>query len=308
MMITKRLLGVTLFSLAVSLASNGFATVLECHGSALVPDLSPSQLWTELDADAPPLESSSLIVVDRFGNPIVSQDATTPHPIASITKLMTAMVILDAGLPLERELMISEEDVDTLKHSSSRLSVGTRLSRYELLQIMLMSSDNRAAHALARNYPGGTRMFVAEMNAKARDIGMYDTHFADASGLNPENQASAWDLVRLVQTASLYPLITRYTTRTDGDFELKQGETHFVNTNRLVRFSKLPISLSKTGYIHEAGRCLVSRVDVANQPLIFILLGGHTLTGPQQDLSRLHKWLEKSVCAQVESSADVHRK
>ncbi len=300
-MIANRLVLVTLL---LTLVSTAHATVLECHGALLIPERPPARLWDGLDQGLPKLEAQSLLVIDRFGNQVLARDADTPRPIASITKLMTAMVILDAGLPLDRKLTITEDDVDHLKHSSSRLAVGSTLSRRELLQIMLMASDNRAAHALARNYPGGTRSFVAEMNAKARELGMFDTHFTDPSGLNPANQASAQDLARLVQNASLYPLISRFTTRHDGDFALKQGETHFVNTNRLVRFSKLPISLSKTGFINEAGRCLVSQVDVANQPLTFVLLGAHSKTGPQRDLRRLHHWLERRVCDQALSAAE----
>ncbi len=298
--IAKALAGVTLLLLAQSAVD---ASVLECHGRKLVPETPPARLWADFDQDPPRLDAQSLLVVDRFGNPVLARDADTPRPIASITKLMTAIVLLDASLPLERELTITRDDIDTLKHSRSRLRVGTRLRRRELLQIMLMSSDNRAAHALARNYPGGIPAFVAEMNARARELGMFSTRFVDPSGLNPANQASASDIARLVQTASLYPLIARFTTREEGDFALKQGETHFVNSNRLVRFSKLPISLSKTGFINEAGRCLVSQVDVANQPLIFVLLGGHDKTAPQRDLRRLHHWLEQRVCDRAMASA-----
>lgn len=242
------------------------------------------------------LRSSVALVQDAdSGETILAKNSDQVAPIASITKLMTAMVILDRGLDLNDEIVVSREDIDHLKGSHSRLRVGTRLTRRELLLLALMASENRAAAALGRTYPGGTEEFVAAMNRKARALGMHETHYVDPTGLDSGNVSSAEDLARLVKAADEYPLIREFTTTERAVVRTRGQKLAFVNTNRLVRNPRWDIYLSKTGYISEAGRCLVMRVRVASRDLILVLLDSWGKYSRVADAKRIRRWLETSV-------------
>lgn len=258
----------------------------------------------------PALRSSMALVLDeKTGAVIYAKNADYITPIASITKLMTAMVTLDARLPLDDKITISDEDIDRVKGTHSRLNVGTTLSRYEVLQLALMSSENRAAAALGRTYPGGIKAFVAAMNAKARRLGMMNTTFVDSSGLRSDNQSTAEDLARMVKAAHTYTTISEITTTSSYDVQVPVYKRHkalarggvvhrsiaYRNTNKLVSDKDWEIGLSKTGYISEAGHCLVMQANISNQPLIIVLLdaeGKYTRIG---DANRIKKWLESSL-------------
>ena len=243
------------------------------------------------------LQSSSLVVFDLDDDAVVLQrKSDEQNSIASVTKLMTAMVTLDAGLPLDEMLDISNADVDRFKGTHSRLTVGTRLSRRDLLRLALMSSENRAAAALGRTYPGGLQKFVAAMNAKASALGMSRSRFADPAGLQPGNLSTASDLVRMVKAAGRYPLVREFTTSTGQQVRVRgvRQLMEFNNTNRLVRYPtpEWKIALSKTGYTSEAGRCLVMQATVANRPLVFVLLDGSGKFTPIGDANRIRRWVE----------------
>lgn len=207
------------------------------------------------------------------GEMLYSKNADRTMPIASITKLMTAMIVLDAHLPMDELITIQESDVDTLRHSSSRLPVGTTLTRSEAMLLALMASENRAASSLARTYPGGTTAAVAAMNRKARDLGMTHTFFVDGTGLHSENTSSPGDLVQLVKTARSYPDIHQYSTTTEHTLVSQQGRSiEFRNTNSLVRGGNWAIEVSKTGFIKEAGRCLVMQARINAKPMVIVLM------------------------------------
>ncbi len=241
--------------------------------------------------------SKALIVNQNTGEVLYAKSTGVSTPIASVTKLMTAMVLLDQHLSLDEVIAVGDGDVDTLKGTSSRLRVGTELSRRDMLQLALMSSENRAASALARTSPIGITNFVAAMNAKATELGMAHTHFVDPTGLNSENVSTAEDLVKMVKAAYQYPEIRSITTTPQYDVALNgyRRPTEFRNTNILVRNGSWDIGLSKTGYINEAGRCLVMQAQIADQPLIIVLLdswGKYTRIG---DAQRIRKWMESSA-------------
>ncbi len=240
--------------------------------------------------------SKALILNQDTGEVLYAKSTDLPTPIASVTKLMTAMVVLDAHQPMDEMLTVSESEVDTLKGTSSRLRVGTTLTRGELLQLALMASENRAAAALGNNYPGGFAAFVAAMNAKAAALGMVRSRFVDGTGLNSENVATAEDLARMVKAAYQYPEIRQASTSTASEVPVHglRRAVEFRNTNVLVRNSDWTIGLSKTGYINESGRCLVMQAQIADQPLIIVLLdswGKYTRIG---DAQRIRKWIESS--------------
>ena len=249
---------------------------------------------TEAAAEHLDLKSSSVLVYNqKDARVLYGKNTEAVQPIASITKLMTAMVVLDARLPLEEKLTISEADVDDLKHTRSRLRVGTVLKREELLLLALMSSENRAASALSRHYPGGHRAFVAAMNQKALELEMWRTRFSDATGLSSENVSTASDLAKMVQAAYNYPLIREFTTETSHHVAAGRGRPlEYRNSNGLVKSPQWEIGLSKTGYIAEAGRCLVMQARIAATPVVIVLLdswGKQTRIG---DANRIKKWME----------------
>ena len=245
----------------------------------------------------PVLQSSGVLVLDATtGATIYAKNADHQAPIASITKLMTAMVVLDAKLPLDDVLQITTEDVDLIKNTRSRLPIGAHFRRDDLLRLALMASDNRAASSLGRHYPGGILAFVDAMNAKAKLLGLNATHYVDSSGLAPGNVSSAQDLGKLVSEASKYDLIREYTTTAAVTVTLPDSKRpmSFVNTNSLVRAGDWQIGLSKTGYINESGKCLVMQAMIANQPIVIVLLDSWGRLTRVADAVRIRKWLEKN--------------
>jgi serine-type D-Ala-D-Ala endopeptidase (penicillin-binding protein 7) len=240
--------------------------------------------------------SKALIVNQETGETLYAKSTDLPTPIASVTKLMTAMVMLDAHLSMDETIVISQADTDALKGTSSRLRIGTELTRAELLQLALMASENRAAAALGRNYPGGLSAFIQAMNAKAASLGMIRSHFTDPTGLDSENVSTAEDLVKMVRAAYQYPEIRQITTSTSYEVPVNglRRPVNFVNTNILVRNSDWIIGLSKTGFISEAGRCLVMQAEIAGQPLIIVLLDSYGKYSRIGDANRIRKWIESS--------------
>jgi D-alanyl-D-alanine endopeptidase (penicillin-binding protein 7) len=242
------------------------------------------------------LRSSAVMVQDaETGEVVINKNAEAVVPIASITKLVTAMVVLDRGLDLEQRIVLSREDLDTVKGTRSRLMTGSILTRDELLRLALMASENRAAAALGRTYPGGMSAFVRAMNEKAAELNMTDSRFVEPTGLSPANVASPRDLVKLVRAAHSYPLIRDYSTRERATVMAYRRPLRFVNTNNLVRSSHWDIELSKTGYISEAGRCLVMHVRLASKDLIVVLLDSWGKQSRIGDANRIRKWLETSM-------------
>lgn len=246
--------------------------------------------------DIAALRSSTAYVQDlETSDVLFAKNENVVRPIASISKLMTALVVVDANLPMDEMLQISEEDVDVLKHSSSRLDVGTQLTRGDMLHLALMSSENRAAHALARHYPGGLPAFVAAMNQKAQALGMTSTHFVEPTGLSSENVSSPRDLARMVRAASQRPLIHRYSTDTEYEVEVKTRTQTFRNTNLLVRKPDWDIKVSKTGYISEAGECLVMMARIDGRDLAIVLLDSQGKLSRIGDAVRIRRILQNQV-------------
>ena len=242
------------------------------------------------------LRSSSALVLDAdTGEIVIDNNGDEVMPIASITKLMTAMVILDRGLDLEQRVVLSRDDVRAIRGNATRLRSGAALTRDELLMLALMSSENLAAAALGRTYPGGMKAFVAAMNAKAAALGMRDSRFVEPTGLSPQNVSSAHDLAKLVIAANEYPRIREYSTRERGTVRVYGRTLAYRNTNRLVRNDNWEIDLSKTGYISQAGRCLVMHVRVASKEMVMVLLHSWGKYSPIGDAGRIRRWLESNV-------------
>ncbi len=255
---------------------------------------SSSEVWHE-PGHLAVHSSSALVIPQDGGEPLYEKNANAIMPIASITKVMTAMVVLDSLPNLQATIAITDDDVDYLRGSRSRLHVGSSLSRETALLLALMSSENRAAHALARHYPGGVSAFVAEMNRKASSLGMTRTRFEDPTGLSSNNVSTAHDLARMVAAAHRYPLIREFSTTPGARPEVNGREIGFHNTNQLVSSPTWEIGLSKTGYIQEAGKCLVMQARVAERPVVIVLLdsaGKQTRIG---DANRIKRWMESAV-------------
>jgi len=254
-------------------------------------------LWVIGPAMAgPDIRSGAALVIDHHGTRVFGKNTADVRPIASITKLMMAMVVLDAEVPMDDHITITEQDRDRLRWSRSRLRIDqASLSRRDMLRVALMSSDNRAAAALGRTtFVGGTPDFVTAMNDKAAALGMRDSHFADASGLDAANQSTAEDLIRMVHAASQYPFIREVTST--GEFTAHPyangGAVQYRNTNPLVRDSRWKVELSKTGYISDSGRCLVMQAVVADRRLYIVLLNAQGKRTPVADSIRLRDWLK----------------
>jgi D-alanyl-D-alanine endopeptidase (penicillin-binding protein 7) len=250
------------------------------------------------------LGSSAFYVVNqRTGEVLLERNASAVLPIASITKLMTAMVVLDARQSLRETLVINEGDIDQIKGTGSRLAMGTRLTREELLNLALMSSENRAASALARNYPGGERAFIEAMNVKARLLGLWNSRFHDSTGLDPANVSSARDLAKLVAASASYPLIREFSTAHERYVPVAGRMLRFGNTNGLVRSPEWAISVSKTGYISEAGRCLVMQTWLHQQPVVMVLMDSYGRYTRTADAKRVRKWLEQTASQRLAAVA-----
>ncbi|MDD3354794.1 D-alanyl-D-alanine endopeptidase [Zoogloea sp.] len=254
----------------------------------------------ELDHDGNPLlHSAAFVIADQAtGSVLLEKNSEAVLPIASITKLMTAMVVLDARLSLTEHLSIAQDDVDTLRNSSSHVPVGTELSREDMLRLALMSSENRASSALARNYPGGLPAFVNAMNRKAASLGLRETRFADSTGLNSANVSSARDLVKMVSAASRYPLIREFSTTANYMVSLNGRQRQFNNTNALVSSPDWQIGVSKTGFINESGKCLVMQAWLLNKPMIIVLLDSFGRYTRVADAQRVKRWLESAAVQQ----------
>ncbi len=251
--------------------------------------------------DSGPLNLSSRVafVMDQNTHEVlISKNETAVLPIASITKLMTGLLVADANLPMNEEITITADDVDTLKGSGSRLAVGTRLSRGEAMHLALMSSENRAAHALGRTYPGGLQHFVRLMNQKARDLGMNDSRFIEPTGLSSSNQSSARDLAALVNAAYQRPLIRDLSTSPSYSMDVGSRTLQYRNSNRLIDNPDWDIGLQKTGYIAEAGRCLVMQASVAGRQLIMVFLDAAGKAARLGDAERVRRWVEGAINSQ----------
>jgi D-alanyl-D-alanine endopeptidase (penicillin-binding protein 7) len=274
--------------LSLSLTSAAYASHAKTHHRVERVAYSPHRLS---------LRSASAIVQDaETGEVLYGKNASTITPIASITKLMTAMVMLDAGVDLNQDITISTADMDTLRGTHSRLKPGATLTRDELLRLALMSSENRAAAALARTtYPGGIEPFLRAMNQKAQMLGMNDTHFDDATGLSAANVASAEDLVKMVRAAHRYALIRKYTTTTGHEVQVAGRPLAYRNTDRLVSNERWHIGLSKTGFTNDAGHCLVLQANLAERQVIIVLLDSWGKFSRIGDANRIKAWLEANA-------------
>jgi len=252
------------------------------------------------EVDALELKSGVALVLDQDTDEVLfSKNAQAVLPIASITKLMTAVVVTEANLPLDEPITITDDDIDTEKGSRSRLKVGTTLSRGDMLHLALMSSENRAAHALGRTYPGGLAVFVAEMNHKARELGMKDTRYVEPTGLSSSNQSSARDLATLVKAAHEHQIIRELSTSHEYEVEVGNRPVQFRNTNGLVKSPEWEIGLQKTGYISEAGRCLVMQAKLAGRQLIMVFLDSAGKYSRIGDAERVRRWITESTPAAV---------
>ena len=239
------------------------------------------------------LRSNVAFVLDQNSSEVLfEKNANVALPIASITKLMTGLVVVEAGQSLDETLTITNADVDRLKYSSSRLPVGARMTRRELLHITLMSSENRAAAALGRNYPGGIEAFVAAMNAKARQLGMADTSYVDSSGLSSRNVSSARDLVKLVMAAHEDPVLREFSTTPKSTVQASGRTMHYANTNYLVSLPDWNIGLQKTGFINEAGRCLVMQAMIHGRNVVMVFLDSKGKMSRTADAGRIRRWIE----------------
>ena len=266
------------------------------HATAQVSKKSMRRVsFGDVDPSHLALYSSSALVIDQnTGNTLLQKQPDTVVPIASISKLMTAMVVLDAKLDMQEIIGIGDEEIDGLKGTRSRLPVGTTMTRETAMLLALMSSENRAAHALGRHYPGGLAAFAAAMNRKARSLGMLNSRFEEPTGLSSNNVSTAHDLARMVAAAARYPEIRGFSTTAEAKIELNGRITEFHNTNALVRGDTWEIGVSKTGYISEAGRCLVMQARVADKPVVIVLLdsvGKMTRVG---DANRIKRWMESA--------------
>jgi serine-type D-Ala-D-Ala endopeptidase (penicillin-binding protein 7) len=242
------------------------------------------------------LRSSVALVIDQDTREVLfRKNDNAVLPIASLTKLMTGLVISEAQLPMSEMITITQADVDTEKGSTSRLAVGTVLSRGDLLHLSLMSSENRAAHALGRSFPGGLEQFVKRMNMRAQALGMSDTRYVEPTGLSSRNQSSANDLAVLVGAAYKEPVLRELSTSHGREIEVGRRTLQYNNTNRLVKSANWDIGLQKTGYISEAGQCLVMQAQVSGRKLIMVFLDSAGKLSRIADAERVRRWVEKSA-------------
>jgi D-alanyl-D-alanine endopeptidase (penicillin-binding protein 7) len=277
------------------------ATTTTIHRAILLVSLLVLTFSTRLPAatqfehleGSPDLRSASALVIGAGGDVIYRKDVDTVRPIASITKLMTAMVILDAGLDLAAPITVTRADRDLVQLTGSRLEYGATLSRREMILLSIMSSENRAATALGRTWPKGRDAFVRQMNAKAAELGMARSRFADPAGLRVENQSTARDLGRMVAAARTYPLIREASTTSRLEVRPypNRGPLHYSNTNRLLKNKNWDIALSKTGYINESGRCLVMQANIEGETVSIVLLDSFGKLTPFGDSNRLRRWM-----------------
>jgi D-alanyl-D-alanine endopeptidase (penicillin-binding protein 7) len=250
---------------------------------------------------------NALVFEEASGKILLQKNANAIVPIASLTKLMTAMVVLDAKQDMDEMISIDEADVDTIKHSSSRVPVGAALPRRTILQLALMSSDNRAAAALGRTYPGGIEAFNVAVKEKLAVLNMRDTSIAEPTGLSASNRSTAVDLVKMVTAASDYPEIARMSTETDDMVEMNGSMISYRNTNRLVGHKDWDISVSKTGFTHEAGRCLIMRMELAGRHVIVVLLNAKASASRFLDAQNIQHYLSGRISSIVTSTRTTAR-
>jgi serine-type D-Ala-D-Ala endopeptidase (penicillin-binding protein 7) len=284
------------------MSAGRFKTLLAVAGVMVVGGASPVFAATThhhhrhlatLSADDPGLKSTAAYVVDESDSSVwYARNANVASPIASITKLMTALVVADAHLPLDEMLQVTADDRAVGKGAYSRLAIGTQLTRGDLLHLALMSSENRAAHALGRNYPGGVTAFVRAMNAKAQSLGMTSSHFVEPTGLSSDNVASPEDLSRLVMAAAQNPTIRDFSTDTEHSVRIGRRMVEFRTTDALVRNPGWNIIVQKTGYITEAGRCLVMQAVIGGRNVVIVLLNSFGKYTRVADAVRMRKWIE----------------
>ncbi len=253
------------------------------------------------------LKSNVAFVLDQNNSEVLfEKNANVALPIASITKLMTGLIVVEAGQDLNELLTVTDDDVDYLKHSSSRLKVGSTMTRGQMLHIALMSSENRAASALGRNYPGGLPAFVEAMNAKAQSLGMFDTRYVDSSGLSSMNVSTARDLAKLVMVAHQQPLLRQYSTDPKSVVSTSNGHPmQFANTNHFVSNPAWDIGLQKTGFINEAGRCMVMQAIIQGRAVIMVFLDAKGKQGRTSDVGRMRKWLESFTPGMTSSATST---
>jgi D-alanyl-D-alanine endopeptidase (penicillin-binding protein 7) len=274
---------------------------------AVPPVLSAGDLaGLNLTRDPLELKSNAALVLDQSSSEILfEKNAKVALPIASITKLMTSLVVVESNQNMDEVLTVTDEDIDREKNTHSRLRIGSQLTRANMLHIALMSSENRAASALGRHYPGGLQAFVAAMNAKAKSLGMNNTHYVDSSGLSSSNVASAHDLAKLVVAAYQHPLIRQYST--DSKYAVDPGgpSLQYKNSNHLVENPEWEIGLQKTGYISEAGRCLVMQAKIEGRAIVMVFLDSKGKQSRLADAGRIRKWLEATKPSVMSRSASL---
>jgi D-alanyl-D-alanine endopeptidase (penicillin-binding protein 7) len=287
----------TTLLVATSVAAEGNLTLAKLDPDNRTGRTETTDDWSDLNPKKLALRSAAALVTDSHGNEIYAKQGDKALPIASITKLMTAIVILDSSLPLDEPVRITKEDRDLIQLTGSRLEYGATLPRRQMLQLALMASENRAANALARTWPGGKTAFIKAMNGKARTLGMKSARFTDPAGLDPGNIASARDLVKLVRAAATYPVIRKATTTRSLSVRpyKRRGPLRYVNTNRLLKNKTWTIQLSKTGYLNEAGRCLTMQAEIVDEPLVIVLLNSFGKLTPFGDSNRIRKWIESGI-------------
>ena len=266
------------------------AILLFIQNSTFAQQLDYSKYYNQLTVKSP----KAIIYDAETGDIIFQKKANEKSSIASLTKLMTAMVLIDSNLDLNKKIRITKKDFDKIKGTTSRLWLGSELSRKELLSIALIASDNRAASAISNSYPGGKKAFVQAMNVKAKQLGMDNTSFSDPTGLDKDNISTALDLVKMTQAAQQYPLIRKLSTSSyyEAHIKNKKIKLNYNNTNLLVRQGLWDIDISKTGYIREAGKCLIMQTTVLNKPIIMVFLKSYGKYTRTADAKRVKKWLE----------------
>ena len=264
------------------------------HVAAATPvDTAPARTKTPLSRRGPDIRSNAVLVIDESDSSVLlSKNADVALPIASITKLMTALVVVEANLPLDEPIKFTKEDRDVLNGGPSRLTAGATLSRGELLHLALMSSENHAAHALGRTFDGGTTAILVAMNTKAKVLGMKRTHFNDTTGLSTGNIASPEDLAKLVVAASQNPTIRKYSTDPDETVRVGRYPVEYRNTNNLVRKPDWDIIVQKTGYTQAAGRCLVMKAVIEDRPVVIVLMNSFGKYTRVADATRVRRWIE----------------
>ncbi|AMN47639.1 D-alanyl-D-alanine endopeptidase (penicillin-binding protein 7) [Steroidobacter denitrificans] len=269
--------------------------------------MSPAALAAGAQRPAPDVRSEAVLVIDAADDSVLlARNADIPVPIASITKLMTALVVLEAGLPRDEEIRITTEDRATNVGGPSRIVIGASLTRGELLHLALMSSENRAAHALGRSFPGGMPAILRSMNAKAATLGMTRTRFADTTGLSSSNVASPADLAKLVREAARHRLIREYSTDPDETVTVIRHQVECRNTNLLVRKPEWDIQIQKTGYTQAAGRCLVMQATIDDRPIVMVLLNSFGKYTRTADAIRIRRWMEERAHQSVQLASSHH--